>query len=393
MAFSFALTLSLLYAASAAAAPTNYTALESCAASMDSTLPTPLPSDFHFSGNIRRYYIAAEEVLWNYVPSGWDNWLGVPLNSSARAYFAGYTAPGSLGTKWEKALYRGYTDATFTTLSPQPAWQGAQGPTLRAEVGDMIEILFVNSLSQNYASMHSMGLAYSKDNEGSIYPNISGPGAIQHPAPGDAVAPGNCVVYKWLVNEGSAPTNGNIVHMWGYHSYISLFEDMHAGLAGPTIVYAPGTMNATIASYREFTLLYNRYDESLSFMSLINAELLSPNSPPSPMSSIPLPSPLPGQPGYGNFSIWHPQLVNIESSGQLSPIQAPTFSALNGLVYANNALFEMCVDDKVIWYVYAHGMNSHVFHMHGNGFAINGLNKATLSTYNFTLRPYFPLNP
>jgi manganese oxidase len=30
---------------------------------------------------------------------------------------------------------------------------------LRGEVGDMIEILFVNRLSENYATMHSMGLA------------------------------------------------------------------------------------------------------------------------------------------------------------------------------------------------------------------------------------------
>jgi hypothetical protein len=42
-----------------------------------------------------------------------------------------------------------------------------------------------------YASMHSMGLYYSKDNEGSLYWNGSAPAA------GDAVPPGGCVVYKW----------------------------------------------------------------------------------------------------------------------------------------------------------------------------------------------------
>lgn len=48
-----------------------------CAAGMDGTLPSPTPADFKFSGNVRKYYIVAEEVEWNYAPTGWDNWLGV----------------------------------------------------------------------------------------------------------------------------------------------------------------------------------------------------------------------------------------------------------------------------------------------------------------------------
>jgi hypothetical protein len=44
---------------------------------MDGQLPSTVPLDFHFSGNVRRYYIAAEEVEWDYAPTGWDNWLGV----------------------------------------------------------------------------------------------------------------------------------------------------------------------------------------------------------------------------------------------------------------------------------------------------------------------------
>lgn len=55
----------------------NASGLESCSTSMDGRLPTVIPSDFLFSGNVRRYYIAAEEVEWDYAPTGWDNWLGV----------------------------------------------------------------------------------------------------------------------------------------------------------------------------------------------------------------------------------------------------------------------------------------------------------------------------
>jgi hypothetical protein len=50
-----------------------------CSATLDGRLPAFTPSNFHFSGNVRRYYIATEEVEWDYAPTGWDNWLGVRM--------------------------------------------------------------------------------------------------------------------------------------------------------------------------------------------------------------------------------------------------------------------------------------------------------------------------
>jgi len=46
-----------------------------------------------------------------------------------------------MGTVFDKALYRGYTGPDFTTRTSQPDWLGFQGPILRAEVGDMIEVI------------------------------------------------------------------------------------------------------------------------------------------------------------------------------------------------------------------------------------------------------------
>jgi len=109
------------------------------------------------------------------------------------------------GTKWLKALYRGYTDASFDQRTPQPAWQGTQGPTIRSEVGDMIEILFLNNLSKNYATMHSMGLVYNIPSGGATYPYtftggdrdaVVDEGAAVPPAAYAHVAPGGCAVYK-----------------------------------------------------------------------------------------------------------------------------------------------------------------------------------------------------
>lgn len=77
---------------------------------------------------------------------GWDNWLGVPFNESFRAQTFGYIANSTtIGTRYDKALYRGYTDETFQTRSEQPPWLGFQGPIIRAEVGDMIEVGIHNS--------------------------------------------------------------------------------------------------------------------------------------------------------------------------------------------------------------------------------------------------------
>jgi hypothetical protein len=71
-------TSSILLAGSAAfvlsasipPATSTLTDLSSCAAQMDSQLPYYQPLGFNFSGNIRRYYVAAEVETWDYAPSG-----------------------------------------------------------------------------------------------------------------------------------------------------------------------------------------------------------------------------------------------------------------------------------------------------------------------------------
>jgi len=367
--FLAGLTFALVTAQLTLATPANSSSVQQCAANMNGILPSFTPSDFHFSGNIRRYYIAAEQETWDYIPSGWDNWLGVPLDVSPRANQAGYTkSAGSYGTSWEKALYRGYTDPSFSERTEQAATQGINGPTMRAEVGDLIEILVINKLSRNYVSMHSMGLSYNKDNEGSLYPNSTSPGSESTPAVGSAIPPGGCFLYKWVVPEASAPTQSDIVKFWAYHSYVSTPNDLNSGLVGPVIVYPRGKMNETIASHREFVLLYQNFDETMSFLAMENAQKWGGKNATSSSSSSPMPA---LNMGYGNYSIWHPQITNMPTT-MLSSTQAPTFHSLNGFSYANNKVFEMCLNDPVIWYVYAFGMASHVFHLHGNNFVYNG---------------------
>ena len=101
----------------------------------------------------------------------------------------------------------------------QPPWQGTQGPTIRSEVGDLVEIMFLNRLSRNYATVHSMGLTCIKADGGATYANVTDPGrnitlgeadAVPPSNVYEGVEPGGCVVYKWMVEEDSGPDEGDV---------------------------------------------------------------------------------------------------------------------------------------------------------------------------------------
>ena len=62
----------------------------------------------------RTYYIAADEVQWNYAPSGRDEAMGMDFDDIARGYTE--SGPHQIGRINKKAMYREYTDATFSTL-------------------------------------------------------------------------------------------------------------------------------------------------------------------------------------------------------------------------------------------------------------------------------------
>ncbi len=74
-------------------------------------------------------------------------------------------------TAFRKAIYREYTDASFTRLKARPPlWEhlGILGPLIRAEVGDTVKVVFKNNTKIN-CSMHPHGLAYTKESEGAMY--------------------------------------------------------------------------------------------------------------------------------------------------------------------------------------------------------------------------------
>ena len=65
---------------------------------------------------------------------------------------------------YRKALYREYSDSTFTVRKPRPPeWEhlGYLGPVIRGTVGDTIRIIFKNNAAMPY-TMHPHGVFYDK---------------------------------------------------------------------------------------------------------------------------------------------------------------------------------------------------------------------------------------
>jgi FtsP/CotA-like multicopper oxidase with cupredoxin domain len=170
----------------------------------------------------RHYYIAAEDVMWDFAPSGRNLVHG---GGAIPEPWAGHT-------KWSKTRYIEYADETFRTKKEQPEWLGVLGPIIRAEVGDNVVVNFCNHSARGAFGMHPHGFRYTKDNEGAHY---VGAGA------GAEVEPGNCFTYHWLADEGSGPGPADPSSLvWWYHSHIDEPAETNLGLLGPIVVTRKG---------------------------------------------------------------------------------------------------------------------------------------------------------
>ncbi len=169
-----------------------------------------------------------------------------------------------------KALYREYTDATFSMLknhTEDHLHHGFLGPVIRAVVGDRVRVVFKNNAHHlnRSLSIHPHGLVYTKQNEGVLpYENslTNTPSATHagdthaptqtttapshtdmHPTggahmqtDGGAVPYGETYTYTWEVPErsGPGPKDGSSV-VWIYHSGVDEMRDINSGLVSVTV--------------------------------------------------------------------------------------------------------------------------------------------------------------
>jgi FtsP/CotA-like multicopper oxidase with cupredoxin domain len=185
------------------------------------------------AGVVRNYFIAADEIDWDYMPYG-KNVAGLPHSET------GDDESGQVAHRiYHKAVYREYVDGSFRTLKVRPQqWEhlGLLGPLIRAEVGDSIRVVFKNNTHLS-VTMHPHGLEYKKDAEGAMY-NDGTAGTVKAD---DIVAPDHSYTYLWTVPERSGPAAMDESSvLWMYHSHFVESTDINTGLMGPIIVTRRG---------------------------------------------------------------------------------------------------------------------------------------------------------
>lgn len=227
-------------------------------------------------GRLRQYFVAAEDGVWDYFRV---NGSCSPGTTEARTFTdanlpIGNAGGVTLGSAYVKTRYVQYTDASFSVRTPRPPeWEhlGLIGPVLRAEVGDTLQVTFLNRADAYPHSMHPHGVWYTKGNEGAPYED----GTALPDEADDAVPPGATHVYEWLVPERAGPgpgesDGGGGTKLWMYHSHTDEVRDTNAGLMGALIVVAPSANGRMYDPHtlvptdvdRELVLFFSLMDES-----------------------------------------------------------------------------------------------------------------------------------
>lgn len=283
---------------------------------------TPAPSQ---APPTRSYYIAAENTTWNYAPTGKDQMTGKAVPE-----------PWGKQLVYDKVRYFEYTDDSFTTKKPQPAWLGILGPIIRGVEGDTIKVVFYNKANKPY-SMHPHGLHYDKDNEGATHEpggsdhdmSIMGAGSMLMDGAGAKVAPGHKYTYTWTVPHDAAPTEAEGgSKIWMYHSHVNGPQDVYDGLVGPIIITSKAHARADGTPDdvdKEFVTMYMVFDES------------------------------------------KPGMTDEEKEPHLK-------HSINGYIFANLPGLDMDKGDRVRWHLIGMGneVDLHTPHWHGKVVKING---------------------
>lgn len=314
-------------------------------------------------GKLRQYYIAVDEVEWDYAPSGLDQLTGKPFDHMGMMFIE--QTKDRIGKTYHKAIYREYTDATFTTLKKRPPeWEhlGILGPAIHAEVGDTINVFFKNNGTQSY-SMHPHGVFYEKGSEGADYND-----GANDPTHNGVVAPGGTHTYIWQVPEraGPGPADPSSI-VWLYHSHNYEPRDSNAGLIGTIIITKKGMAREDGMPKgvdREFVTAFFIIDENNSPYLEHNIQTYAKDP-----KSVKKLEGGPADPD-GNFSLLG------------SGFTAANFRlTINGYLFANMPVMTMHKGEHVRWYVLSlgNGANFHTPHWHGNVVTVNGSRTDVLS--------------
>lgn len=299
-----------------------------------------------YAPRTRTYYVAADEVLWDYAPLNRDGLTGQQFDERARVFVEG--GPDRIGKVYRKALYREYTDASFTTPAPRPPeWEhlAMLGPMIRGVVGDTIVVVFKNNGRVPY-SFHVHGIRYDKRSEGAPYED--GTGAADKGD--DFVQPGQVHTYTYSVPPSAGPTeHEGSSAFWMYHSHVDEPADTNDGLIGPIVVTAAGKARddgTPVDVDREFVTMYSVMNENQTHYLRDNIEqYVSPRTMPVD------------------------DLVDDEEFRESNLMHS-----INGQVFGNLRGLNARQGERIRWYLLGMGseVDLHTPHWHGNTAVVSG---------------------
>jgi manganese oxidase len=197
-------------------------------------------------GQTREYWIAAEPVEWNIVPTHRDQMMAQKVKSGKTSF----TAYG----------YRSYSAGFASPLGEATV----PGPLIEAEVGDTVVVHFRNKL-KTPVTMHPHGIFYANEMDGAYKGKWTDPGGF--------VQTNRTFTYIWEAQEG---TEGS----WLYHDHGPMDPlPVFKGLFGPLVIRKPGEARPD----REFFLGFHTWDPSITGLKgnyfCINGRAYAGNTP------------------------------------------------------------------------------------------------------------------
>ena len=176
---------------------------------------------------VREYWIAAEPVEWNIVPTHRDQMMAEKVKQGP--------------TKFAAYGYRAYSAGFKSPLGKATV----PGPLIEAEVGETVVVHFRNKLSAP-VTMHPHGVFYANEMDGAYKGKWTDPGGF--------VQRNRTFTYVWEAREGTEGT-------WLYHDHGPMDPlPVFKGLFGPLVVRAPGEARPD----REFFLGFHTWDPSIT---------------------------------------------------------------------------------------------------------------------------------
>ncbi|XP_070262050.1 ceruloplasmin-like [Myotis yumanensis] len=266
------------------------------------------------------FYIAAEEVVWNYSPSRtWERELHHLQRKENETNIYLDKIGTFLGSKYKKVVYRQYDDITFTKQTKRNEDEkhlDILGPLIFATPGEKVRIIFKNKASRQY-SIYAHGV---KTQNFAVVPT----------------QPGRIRTYIWQIPERTGPTSKDFECIpWFYYSTVNLVKDLNSGLVGPLIVCRKNTKANIVHRVLHF-MIFNE-NESWYLEENINTYSLEPN-----------------------------QVDRNDDAFNLSN----QMHAINGRLFGNNQGLTFHVGDEVNFYLIGIGseFDLHTVHFHGHSF-------------------------